>query len=629
MAVTKTDGVALATPGQSLTYTIVVSNDGPSTDPAATLTDTFPADLTCTFTSVAAGGATGNTASGSGNLAETLNLLVGSSVTYTVSCTTAAAMGTLSNTATVTSSVPDPVTANNSATDSGTVLAPQTDLAIVKDDVGATFVPGTTITYTLTVTNNGPSDSTGGTITDVLPTGLTFVSSASGCTVVGSTVTCMVPALAYGASVALTFIVMVDAGQTAAITNTATVAGNETDPTAGNDSASHMTPLASAETDLSISKDDGVTSVAFGTTLTYAVIVTNNGPSAAPGVSVTDPFPATFTGCSFTSTAAGGATGNTMGAGNPSDTLTMPAGSAVTYTVTCTAAEATGTVSNTATVSSAVTDPVPDNNSATDSDTLTVAPTTTTVAGQTATFTAAAQDVVLTATVTGSVVDEGTVTFQVKDGTINIGTAVTSAPVSNSMASVEGPGTFFFTTGGTGLADFSLVDDGNGTNIQTFSSLAPGTFTITEIVPTEWKLDTVVCASSGTGTSAVADKDTGQGTITLAAGGTVACTFTNVLGIPTLPQWGMMLLTLSLLSLATWQLAGQAVGVGAGANGAGALLSPRSHWLTSLLLGQGVVTLGLGLYAFLIGPLVPHDGLGAFLAGVLLSVMVEGYRRTR
>ena len=45
--------------------------------------------------------------------------------------------------------------------------------------------------------------------------------------------------------------------------------------------------------------------------------------------------------------------------------------------------------------------------------------------------------------------------------------------------SVEGRATCFFITGGKGLADFSLVDDGSGTNIQTFSSLLPGTFTIT------------------------------------------------------------------------------------------------------------------------------------------------------
>ena len=60
-------------------------------------------------------------------------------------------------------------------------------------------------------------------------------------------------------------------------------------------------------------------------------------------------------------------------------------------------------------------------------------------------------------------------------------------------ASVEGRATYFYITGEKGLADFSLVDDGRGTNIQTFSSLVPGTFTITAIGPTMWRLTTVAC----------------------------------------------------------------------------------------------------------------------------------------
>ncbi len=56
---------------------------------------------------------------------------------------------------------------------------------------------------------------------------------------------------------------------------------------------------------------------------------------------------------------------------------------------------------------------------------------------------------------------------------------------------------------------------------------------------------------------------------------------------------------------------------------------PRHQWLTSLLVGQGMATLGLVLYALLIGPLVPHDGIGALLAGLLIGVMVECYHRGR
>ncbi len=78
-----------------MTYTIIVTNAGPSNATGATVADTFPASLTCTWTCVGAGGGT-CTASGSGNINDTVNLPAGGSVTYTASCTiSAAATGTL------------------------------------------------------------------------------------------------------------------------------------------------------------------------------------------------------------------------------------------------------------------------------------------------------------------------------------------------------------------------------------------------------------------------------------------------------------------------------------------------------------------------------------------------------
>lgn len=100
-------------------------------------------------------------------------------------------------------------------------------------------------------------------------------------------------------------------------------------------------------------------------------------------------------------------------------------------------------------------------------------------------------------------------------------------------------------------------------------------------------------------------------------------------GIPTLPQWGLLLFTLSLLTIATWQLAGRPVLVGAGRSGQSAVSSDRRRWLSALLWGQGVATMGLLIYAAVVGPLVPYDGIGALLSGVLIGVMIECYRRGR
>ena len=119
LAITKTDGVATFEPGGSTTYTIVASNLGPSDAAGATVTDTFPASLTCNWTCVGSGGGT-CTAGGAGNINDVVNLPAGGTATYTANC--AIAGGTpspLVNTASITApqTIPDPVATNNAATD--------------------------------------------------------------------------------------------------------------------------------------------------------------------------------------------------------------------------------------------------------------------------------------------------------------------------------------------------------------------------------------------------------------------------------------------------------------------------------------------------------------------------------
>src|SRR5438046_209537 len=79
LAVTKTDGVTVATAGGRVTYTITASNAGPSDASGVTVADALPAVLTATWTCVGAGGGT-CTASGSGNINDTVNLPAGGSV---------------------------------------------------------------------------------------------------------------------------------------------------------------------------------------------------------------------------------------------------------------------------------------------------------------------------------------------------------------------------------------------------------------------------------------------------------------------------------------------------------------------------------------------------------------------
>jgi uncharacterized repeat protein (TIGR01451 family) len=251
LAVTKTDGVTTATPGGSVTYTITASNAGPSDAPGATVADTFPASLTCTWTCVGAGGGT-CTASGSGNINDTVNLPAGGSVTYTASCTiSAAATGMLSNTATVAApgGVNDSTPGNNSATDTDT-LAPQADLAITKTDGVTTATPGGSVTYTITASNAGPSDAPGATVADTFPASLTCTWTCVGagggtCTASGSGNINDSVNLPAGGSVTYTASCTISAAATGMLSNTATVAapGGVTDPTPGNNSATDTDTL--------------------------------------------------------------------------------------------------------------------------------------------------------------------------------------------------------------------------------------------------------------------------------------------------------------------------------------------------------------------------------------------------
>ena len=161
-----------------MTYTIIVSNpsgnaNAPSDVTGVTVADTFPALLTnVTFTSTTSGGATGNSATGNGNINDTVNLPIGSSITYTVTGTVPASTTatTLTNTATVTppANVTDPNLTDNTATDQDT-LTPQADIGVTKTGPAGPIQAGDNITYTITVNNTRPSDAQTVHLSDVAP----------------------------------------------------------------------------------------------------------------------------------------------------------------------------------------------------------------------------------------------------------------------------------------------------------------------------------------------------------------------------------------------------------------------------------------------------------------------------
>lgn len=127
VGVTVTDGTGLVTIGDTVTYTITVTNAGPNAATGAALAVSVPTNLTnLSFTSAASGGATGNTATGTGAPTELLNLPTGSSVTYQLTGTVSSG-GALNVSATVTApnTVTDFNASNDTASDLNAVVAQQ------------------------------------------------------------------------------------------------------------------------------------------------------------------------------------------------------------------------------------------------------------------------------------------------------------------------------------------------------------------------------------------------------------------------------------------------------------------------------------------------------------------------
>ncbi|MDT5063453.1 MAG: large repetitive protein [Acidobacteriota bacterium] len=379
LGITKTDSLATVNPGANVTYTIVVSNAGPDTATGAVVTDTVPASLSSVTWTCGSpvNGATCGAASGSGNsISTTANLPASSSVTYLVSGTLSnIATGTLSNTATVlapASGVTDPTdptrtgAGNNSATDTTTINA-ASNLAVTKTVNNATPNVGNTVIYTLTVTNNGPSNATNVRLTDVVPAGLTYVSSTpSGSTTYNSaTGLWTIGSLANAASATLVINATVNVGPgNNTITNTTSgLAADQFDPVSANNVGS--VSLRVTRSDLSLTKTVNNATPSFGQSVIFTITLSNAGPDGATGVAVKDLLPAGLAFSSYTATVGSYVSGTgiwTVGS--------LASGGSATLQITATV-NAYGSITNTAQVSAtdqSDPDSTPNNNVAAEDD---------------------------------------------------------------------------------------------------------------------------------------------------------------------------------------------------------------------------------------------------------------------
>jgi len=281
---------------------------------------------------------------------------------------------TLQNTATVTGQDPDPTPGNNSDTEP-TPVQRSADLSIDKIDNGLTATAGQNFTYTIQLTNNGPSDSSGWSVVDTLPTGMTYVSGPADVDITVQSNTPGAGQVTFSSntdlaasgmrSFEIVVLVAADVAHGTTLQNTATVTGQDPDPDLENNTDTEDTPVL-VVTDIQIIKTSGMPSVVPGGPVTYTIVVTNAGPSDAVGARVMDEFSALLIDVNYTSTVTGIVSGNTaVGSGDIDDTVDMAVGSTITYEVTATLSlNATGTLSNVATVTPGpgAEDPNPDDN---------------------------------------------------------------------------------------------------------------------------------------------------------------------------------------------------------------------------------------------------------------------------
>ena len=282
-------GPVTAIAGTNVTYTITVLNAGPVSATAVSLTDATPPGLTL----VSVTGACTALPCSLGTLADDETRTV--SVTYAIPVNYSGA-DPIVNTATVTTTSQDTFPDNNSASASTALGAPVADLMITKTNGVSGVVVGTTTTYTITVTNAGPSTAANAVVTDTFPAALTGVSwscvgtggavcgAPAGTGHINSTVTVPV-----NGTLTFTATGTIDPASTGTIVNTAQVvpAAGTSDPTPA--IATDSDPIE-LRADLSVTKTGPATVVA-GDDITYTITVHNAGPSAAADVLVDDVFP--------------------------------------------------------------------------------------------------------------------------------------------------------------------------------------------------------------------------------------------------------------------------------------------------------------------------------------------------
>ncbi len=340
--------------GDNVTYTITATNLGPSNAPSVQLTDTIPSDVI--FVSADGGGVY----NGTGTITfPTQPLAAGAPpiiVQVTVSTTGSTASPTSSTASVIDTSGLYNSNPNNTATSVPVTITAVSDLALTLVGSANPVHVGDTLTYTIQASNNGPSPETDAVVTDTLDPNVSFVSATGGVAPVGNLLTFNLGTLPSGASETLQVVVTPLPAAAVPLTGTVSNTASFTGQNYPNAVLSQtISTTVNALADLSITSLEATPNPLVDQPLKFTIIATNNGPSAATGVVLTDDLPSIPTDVVYVSaTTSTGVVPTLAGNTVTADIGSLAASASVTMTITVTptaTAVADSPLSDTATIS--------------------------------------------------------------------------------------------------------------------------------------------------------------------------------------------------------------------------------------------------------------------------------------
>ena len=193
---------------------------------------------------------------------------------------------------------------------------------------------GTDVTDQVTVSNTTSDAQSNVSVPITLPANFTLqnatVTTSTGTAVVGTDLTWTIPSLGAGASATISYTETTDAP--AALESDTTSASATSDQSTTPSSVSASVEVIPAS-DLTISVSDGTDTIAPGTSDTYTITLTNNGPSPATNATVSDTFDADFAAMSSIAS-IGGTTFTDLGGGHFEWTgINLASGASGTFTL--------------------------------------------------------------------------------------------------------------------------------------------------------------------------------------------------------------------------------------------------------------------------------------------------------